>query len=220
MLVPFGNRKVTGFIRDFQEQETLSAYKGKLKAITEILDPDPILRPDLIDLVRFTSDYYLEPEGEILRIALPPGVTAASSRRYRITELGRDALATETLNEAHRELLGRADNSRGIRKEKKNSKFIRQLEKLSFLEVIEQFQVQETEKQVEFVQRLDNVEPQKLRKGSKQVTLYEALAEGPLSRPEINQMLGVSSARNAIRGLDQKKLIQIFKKKSNSRLQS
>ena len=80
VLVPFGNRKVTGFIRDFQEQETLSTYKGKLKAITEILDPDPILRPDLIDLVRFTSDYYLEPEGEILRIALPPGVTAASSR--------------------------------------------------------------------------------------------------------------------------------------------
>ena len=212
VLIPFGRRRVTGFIRDFHEKETLEAYKGKLKSITEILDPDPILRSDLIDLVRFASDYYLEPEGEILRIALPPGVTAASNRRYRITASGSAAVSSGDLIEEHRELLERASSPRGIRKDKQNAKFIRKLEKLLLIEAIEQFHVQETEKQVEIIQRLEGVEPKKLRRGSKQEALFAALAERPLSRPEINQILGVTPARNTIRGLEKKGLIRTYKK--------
>ena len=212
VLVPFGPRRVTGFVRDFHDQETATSYKGKLKAISELLDPHPILRSDLIDLVRFASDYYLEAEGEILRIALPPGVTAASSRRYRITQAGREALLSSNLDETQRELLERASKTRGIKKDKKTTKYIRQLEKLQLLEVIEQFQVQETETQIEFIERRADVDAKKLRRNSKQEQLYIALADGPLSRPEINQLLGVSPARNAIRGLDEKGLIQVYRK--------
>jgi primosomal protein N' (replication factor Y) len=40
------------------------------------VDPAPLLRPDIFELCRWIANYYASPIGEVLKAALPPGITA------------------------------------------------------------------------------------------------------------------------------------------------
>ncbi len=114
VLVPFGRRKITGFVVGYKEAPDDGAGAGadaagdalaagdagkpaaakprELKDIIEVLDVEPVLSPSMIDLTRWIADYYLAPWGEVLRGALPPGINMESRRFVRLTDDGRDAL--------------------------------------------------------------------------------------------------------------------------------
>ena len=72
VLVPFGkgNRMVTGWVISGQEQTTLA----EVKAVTEILDPTPLLTDDLLDLAFWISRYYVCPLGQVFEAILPAAV--------------------------------------------------------------------------------------------------------------------------------------------------
>ena len=78
--------------------------ESKLKAILARLDAEPLLPADVLELARFAADYYLATPGEVLKVALPPGLTAASKKRLMTTTLGRAAL-DDDLDDATRALL-------------------------------------------------------------------------------------------------------------------
>ncbi len=105
VLVPFGRRKITGFVVGYEEapgeagaagatvpEGAAAAKPRELKDIIEVLDVDPVLSPSMIDLTRWIADYYLASWGEVLRSALPPGINMESRRLIRLTDDGRDAL--------------------------------------------------------------------------------------------------------------------------------
>lgn len=67
--VPFGRRSTVGLIVDHSRESSLPA--AKMKRCIEVLDDQPILSPTDLWLIRFTSDYYHHPIGEVVAAALP-----------------------------------------------------------------------------------------------------------------------------------------------------
>ena len=75
--VPFGRRSVIGI---FCSQSTESDYElSKLKAIHSILDPAPLISPDLIALAEKASRYYHHPIGEVYATLLPNALAQGRS---------------------------------------------------------------------------------------------------------------------------------------------
>lgn len=69
-LVPFGNRKLTGYILG---KAAASAITG-LKEILEVLDSESLWTACELEFYRWTASYYQHPLGEVIRTALPAGI--------------------------------------------------------------------------------------------------------------------------------------------------
>jgi primosomal protein N' (replication factor Y) (superfamily II helicase) len=67
--VPFGRGRRVGVLLGAAAQTEVSA--ARLKRALEILDDEPVLPPDLLELCRWAADYYHHPLGEVLATALP-----------------------------------------------------------------------------------------------------------------------------------------------------
>jgi primosomal protein N' (replication factor Y) len=77
VVVPFRKREIEGFVVALQD----AAPKVEALAIKEIIDKTPLLRPEIFKLCRWISQYYVSPLGEVLKGALPPGITAKHVER-------------------------------------------------------------------------------------------------------------------------------------------
>jgi primosomal protein N' (replication factor Y) len=69
-LVPFGNRRVTGYILG----PTDAAGPAQIKSVLDLLDRDTLFPASMIPYFRWIADYYLHPLGEVIRNALPGGL--------------------------------------------------------------------------------------------------------------------------------------------------
>ncbi len=92
VLVPFGRRKVTGFVVAAGVKPEVDGVKD----IVDVLDVAPVVDPPMIELTRWIADYYLASWGEVLRATLPPGINMESRRFLRGTDAGTEALAGVT----------------------------------------------------------------------------------------------------------------------------
>jgi len=90
--VPFGRRTTIGVLVDLRTQSEVEPYK--LKQALEILDQQPVLSDEILNMVQWASAYYQYPIGEALAAALPvllrqgqaalvPAITV-----WRLTEAG------------------------------------------------------------------------------------------------------------------------------------
>lgn len=77
VLVPLGGRKVTGYV--LAEDVTVSG-DFKLREVVEVLDAKPLFPLPLIPLFRWIAHYYHYPIGEVIRAALPAGLSPRSVR--------------------------------------------------------------------------------------------------------------------------------------------
>ncbi len=68
VLVPFGHRRVTGYAI---EERCRTPGAVKIREIASLVDEEPLLTEELLDLARWMSSYYLHPLGEVLRAVLP-----------------------------------------------------------------------------------------------------------------------------------------------------
>ena len=89
VLCPLGSREVTGVVLD----APASATAPGLRPLSQVLDEHPLWGPDLRQTVQFCADYYLAPLGDVVRAALPPGLTPRSTRAWHLTAHGKLALA-------------------------------------------------------------------------------------------------------------------------------
>jgi primosomal protein N' (replication factor Y) len=89
-IVPFGKKFLTGVIVDVRDSPhgSLEEEGATIRDIEELLDEDPVVAPDILELTKWMADYYFCPWGECLRAALPVGMTRASERVLAITTLG------------------------------------------------------------------------------------------------------------------------------------
>jgi len=106
--VPFGkgNRLMVGYcieILNPQSAEAQTVNPGKLKPIKSVIDAQPLLKPKLLDLAKWISDYYLCRLGTVIETIVPTGVrTEAGSREVlflSLSETARQAIAAGILNE-------------------------------------------------------------------------------------------------------------------------
>ena len=91
VLVPLGRRQVTGYVLGPADPHPAES-KFTVKPITELLDTEPVFPPELIPLYRWIAEYYHFPIGEVIRTAVPGGLTTESGGRIRLTPQGRDKI--------------------------------------------------------------------------------------------------------------------------------
>jgi primosomal protein N' (replication factor Y) (superfamily II helicase) len=90
VLVPLGGRRVTGYVLGILPDEEVSYA---LKPILEILDRNPLFHANLIPFFRWVARYYHFPIGEVIKTALPGGLTSGSEKQVVLTDTGREQWA-------------------------------------------------------------------------------------------------------------------------------
>ena len=90
IMVPFGNRRVTGYVL---ERVPCDGMDG-LKEVLETPDGEPFFHPGLVPLFEWMAGYYLHPVGLVIQACLPAGLTVNSFKGAVLTDKGREALAS------------------------------------------------------------------------------------------------------------------------------
>ena len=103
VLVPFGQRLLTGFIVNLRKRKLTRDIK--LKEIKEILDERPVFSPSFLSFTRKLSEYYYTSWGELLQASLPPSYILKSKTEIFLSEQGKASLQDETLSREEREFL-------------------------------------------------------------------------------------------------------------------
>jgi primosomal protein N' (replication factor Y) len=100
VLVPFQNRKLTGYIVHKHSQlpsESLAA--GSIKEILGALDGESLISSEMLKLAEWVSDYYFASLGEVLKACLPPKINLRTKKSVSLTSIGLKALNGK--NSAH-----------------------------------------------------------------------------------------------------------------------
>ncbi len=92
VMVPFGRRTVTGYVLGAGQ----SSFSGDTKEISELLDREPLFAKQQIDFYRWIAAYYQHPLGEVIRTALPAGLTVMG-RRTAVTAADGSVVSVEIL---------------------------------------------------------------------------------------------------------------------------
>jgi primosomal protein N' (replication factor Y) len=69
VLAPFGRRRQVALVLAHADSTAVAA--DKIRACSEVIDETPLLSPADLRLIRFTSEYYHHPIGEVTAAALP-----------------------------------------------------------------------------------------------------------------------------------------------------
>jgi primosomal protein N' (replication factor Y) len=97
VLVPFGRQRLVGIVLAVKTRSDVPP--GRLKAVSEVLDPQPVFATDLLQLLLWAAHYYHHPVGETLATALPVALRkarpekAGGATHWQITAAGREQTA-------------------------------------------------------------------------------------------------------------------------------
>jgi primosomal protein N' (replication factor Y) (superfamily II helicase) len=220
VLVPFGKKKLSGVVVDADAPPA----EFKLRPIEDVLDDEPSLTPELLELTRWIADYYVCGWGEAIRAALPPGIDVTT--RTRIHVVG--PLPETPLTPAQQQLLDviLATSERtwsAVRKRHRKASLaqLRRLEALGFVTMQTELDEGLVDVRTEtFIRRL--APPDVLReeipalRGRRQQAIASYLASGSMppdgvvSRKILMQETGSSTA--TVRSLEEKGLLEQFER--------
>jgi primosomal protein N' (replication factor Y) len=108
VVVPLGkgDREITGYVFGV---ETAEHRPHSLKSILRCCDEEPLCSAPLIELVRWMSQYYLVPAGQVMEAVIPAGVRAGAGTRNQLllrpTEMASDDAFLATLPIKQRQTL-------------------------------------------------------------------------------------------------------------------
>ncbi|MEJ2220569.1 MAG: primosomal protein N' [Desulfobacterales bacterium] len=94
VLVPFGQRRVTGYILGPSQ----ASGTTEIKHILDVLDERPLFESAMISFFQWISDYYKHPIGDVIKNALPGGLTLYDYASITITPQGKQALKSNAIN--------------------------------------------------------------------------------------------------------------------------
>lgn len=95
LIVPFGNRKIEGYCLAIKESSTYD--QSKLKSIISIIDKDPLINQELIQLIHFMKDKYFLRYVDCFRLVLPTQIRSGKVKELvkKKVYLGDDELVDE-----------------------------------------------------------------------------------------------------------------------------
>src|SRR5258708_3102078 len=91
VIVPFRNEKLIGVVTALHAKAPTGF---EAKPVETVMDEEALLSAQLLELAAWMAQYYLAPLGEVLRGMLPLTAEVKRTVYYRITDAGRDALAS------------------------------------------------------------------------------------------------------------------------------
>lgn len=97
IVVPFGRKLVTGYIVGVRSSLKEGSHLDDLeiKDAEELIDIVPLIAPDVLHLTQWVSDYYAAPWGEVLKAALPPGISQSIEQFLSLTPKGHEELTQD-----------------------------------------------------------------------------------------------------------------------------
>jgi primosomal protein N' (replication factor Y) len=109
VLVPFGRRRVTGYIL----KKRSKPKKFKTKLIFDILDDIPLFPASMIQFFKWISDYYIHPIGDVIKTALPSGLNQYDISMLSITTKGKNEFTKKKLSPGESEIINFLNNNNG-----------------------------------------------------------------------------------------------------------
>jgi primosomal protein N' (replication factor Y) len=109
VIAPFRNETLIGVVTTVG---VIPPADVEIKSLEAVLDTEPLLSDQLMQLAEWMAGYYLAPLGEVLRGMLPLMAEVRRTVHYHITDLGRDVLAKQlegAEEDWHREAQGPDD---------------------------------------------------------------------------------------------------------------
>jgi len=109
VVVPLGSRIVTGIVMDDLSASTVE--DSAVKQVREVLDTDAFVPLDVVELARWTAEYYAAGPGDTITAVLPPMARGGRSDAHKtirvasITASGHESLAGDGLTDKQREAL-------------------------------------------------------------------------------------------------------------------
>ena len=91
VLVPFGRRTLTGYLVALRSKldPHSDLEPDSIKNVLELVDDEPLITAEILELTRWAADYYAASWGEMLKASLPAGINAAIDQIVSITSKGR-----------------------------------------------------------------------------------------------------------------------------------
>ncbi len=222
VFVPFGRRRITGYVVDISNHHKTNI---SLKTIEEVLDSEPIISKELLSLTKWIADYYHSSWGEAIKAALPAGLDDTSLDKLHLTEKGLRALkegkpsskATYILQTLY---LKKSLTSRQLErslKKKYSPGTLASLKRDELVKVENKIKRSPLKYKYEKIIRTAKNLPKKeeiakLLKGSpKQRLVYEFICKGQITTSGLNNKIPGSS--QIIKKLLDKKIVEIFTRK-------
>lgn len=228
LLVPFGRQHLTGYIVALHEalDPADNLLAEEIKEAEELLDTEPLLTPEILEITRWVADYYAAPWGEVLKAALPAGLNATVEQVLSITPEGRDELSRLPL---HRTATAKARALRLIADEgdvslrviaqhigmARASAVARELERAGWIKLSHRTRTvlakAKRRKAVRLLPLEEHADPKAARALSpNQLRIVETLiAEGgEMSFTDLLEAANVSAA--SIQTLDRKRIVEVF----------
>ena len=81
LVVPLGRNLVTSYIVSLLDELPASLSEFDIKDAQTLVDTEPVCNPEILQLARWVADYYGCPLGEVIKAALPPGMTPKGHSR-------------------------------------------------------------------------------------------------------------------------------------------
>ena len=94
ILVPLGRNLVTGYIVGLHSEfsHDWGLLESDIRNAESIIDSVPVCTREIIEITRWVSEYYASPWGEVIKAALPPGISPAINEFLSITPAGSEEL--------------------------------------------------------------------------------------------------------------------------------
>ncbi len=137
VLLPFGRRRVTGYILGGKTES--GPYKTK--DVLDVLDDHPLFPESDIEFFKWVAGYYIYPLGETIKAAMPAGLDCMDVSRAFVTVTGAQALESGDLPHEEARVLGLAAEKDGIslkslsRRDPAGAAVLRRLEKKDLVQV-------------------------------------------------------------------------------------
>jgi len=217
VLVPFGRRRVTGYILGSCEKTNL--HEIEIKFILDILDEKPLFPSSIVPFFKWISKYYIYPIGEVIKNALPGGLNLYDYAIIAITENGKNVLKDNSVPPAQREILGflefeacqRKNLCKSINKNIPNS-LIQTMEHLGLIVIKRELKKGKTRLKLERYVSLTNSEISVKELSDQKKKIIDVLKKGELSVKKLKEL--VPSAPGLIKSLENKGYISVIKKKT------
>jgi primosomal protein N' (replication factor Y) len=219
--VPLATRKATGIVL----RAGSSLPPGiQARSILRVLDTEPVLTPELLELGLWIADYYVAPIGEVFRAMLPLRSTMRRARSVRLSALGQQKL--QGINQPGQEPAGsaiellsylatRGSASVQLLRQKFPEEFDEALEKKWV--VVEEFQRERTQREV-FAVRLSGPVPEKnVRLSPVAKRIIEALGAAGTARDHRDLLHSARADLAALRRLQASGLVELEPSRAEGR---
>ena len=229
VVVPLGRKFVTGYIVALLEnlRAGTSLQESDIKEAKDVLDVIPLVTPELLRLTRWVAEYYRAPWGEVIKAALPPGISPTIDPFLVITENGRAELGkcspedSLTCKQRLLQLVGESEETNlAVAAEHlppgQATRLVRELEQDGLIEIRQRpgsdFVKAKYQRRVRLIASNDELEDGGRKLSEAQLRIVAALkAHDSLALPEL--LAKANASASSVSTLQKRNVVEIFEQR-------